>query len=153
MAISAGVSPQRRQRIEREQATSLLGQAIDFPFPQICAAWGVPDLGPEFRSPVRSEVPALFISGTLDTRTPMSDATEVRRHFSRGVQVTIVGAGHGDDLILSAPEIRQTILRFLSGQAVSDIRIAPPVLQPDHAGASSLGGRRLPINRRSRASR
>jgi len=128
---AAGVSPERWRRIEREQATSLFGRAIDFPFPQICSAWGVPDLGPEFRAPVRSEVPALFISGTLDTRTPMSDADEVRRRFSRSAQVTIVGAGHGDDLILSSPEIGQVILRFLSGQAVADTRIpvAPAALQ------------------------
>jgi hypothetical protein len=41
-------------------------------------AWGSPDLGDDFRAPVKSNVLALFISGTLDARTPVSNAEEYR---------------------------------------------------------------------------
>ena len=89
---------------------------------------------PDFRAPVHSSIPALFISGTLDTRTPASDAEEVRQYFPRGVHVTIDGAGHGDDLLISSSEISRLILKFLAGQVVTNTRIALAPLRFETAG-------------------
>lgn len=125
---ASGVSPERRRRIEEERREALLGSAIDFPFPEICTTWGVPDLGAEFRSPVRAKLPALFISGTLDTRTSASDAEEVRKHFSQAAHLILAGAGHGDDLLLSTPEIGRFMVRFLQGEPVTDTELALPPL-------------------------
>jgi pimeloyl-ACP methyl ester carboxylesterase/predicted enzyme related to lactoylglutathione lyase len=139
---ASGASPERLERIKREEPQTLLGGAIDFPFPTICEVWGVPDLGAAFRAPVHSSVPALFISGSLDTRTPEGDAEEVRRHFSRGIHLTIDGACHGDDLLLSSPEIGRLIVKFLAGETVTDTRIALAPLKFEPAGEG--GSRPVP---------
>jgi pimeloyl-ACP methyl ester carboxylesterase/catechol 2,3-dioxygenase-like lactoylglutathione lyase family enzyme len=117
-------SPERLARLKREAASALLGVAANFPFPELCDAWGVRDLGPGFRAPVHSALPALFISGTLDTRTPLADAEEVRRSFSASARLILEGAAHGDDLLLASPEIGRVIVRFLRGEPVGESRIA-----------------------------
>ena len=50
-------------------------------FPEVCDARGVSQLDASFRSPLASDVPALFISGTLDVRTPLSNAEETPERF------------------------------------------------------------------------
>ena len=97
--------------------------------PDVCDAWGNPDLGPIFRSPLKSEVPALFISGTLDARTPVSNAEECRSGFRNGQHLIIEGAWHSDPLFLSSPQIKEVMLEFLSGKPLSTTRIALPPLK------------------------
>jgi pimeloyl-ACP methyl ester carboxylesterase len=124
MDCASGVSKERRQRILREARGALLGNSIDFPFPDVCEGWGVPDAGEGFRSPVKSKVPTLFISGTLDARTPVSNAEEVRRGFSTSIHLIIDGAVHSDPLFLSSPRIKDVMLEFMRGRPVSTTRIA-----------------------------
>jgi pimeloyl-ACP methyl ester carboxylesterase len=61
---------------------------------------------------VRSKVPALFISGSLDGRTPISNAEEVRNGFANSAHLILEGASHGDDLFLSSPAILEAVLSF-----------------------------------------
>lgn len=125
---ASGVSPQRWARIEAERRESVFTDSLDFPFPEICPAWHVPDLGPAFRAPVRAALPALFIHGTLDTRTPLPDAREAGRLFPRGHHLILDGAVHGDDLLLASPEIGQRIVRFFAtGQARDETIVLPPL--------------------------
>jgi pimeloyl-ACP methyl ester carboxylesterase len=126
MDCASGASPERMARILLEEKQTLLGRLIDLPFPEICQAWGVPDLGAAFRSPVKSRVPTLFISGTLDARTPVSNAEEVRQGFSESAHLIIEGAAHSDDLFLSSPQIQQVMLEFMKGQNLSTTRITLP---------------------------
>jgi pimeloyl-ACP methyl ester carboxylesterase len=128
MDCSSGGSAERRRRIEREAKETLLGDLIDFPIPQVCDAWGSPDLGAAFRAPVKTSVPALFISGTFDVRTPVSNAEEVRKGFSNSTHLIIDGAVHSDPLFLSSPKIKEAMLEFMKGQPVSTTGITlPPV--------------------------
>jgi hypothetical protein len=138
MDCSSGISPARRRRIAREAKSGLLADVMDFPFPDVCGAWGNPDLGKAFREPVKkTNIPALFISGTLDVRTPPSNAEEVRRGFPNGVHLIIDGAVHSDPLFLSSPRIKDVMLEFMKGQKISTagIRLEPlrflPVNMPD----------------------
>jgi integrase len=64
---SSGTSAQRLARIQRETRVAKLAH-FDFPMPEVCPAWGVPELPPSERTPVRSKIPVLFISGTLFRR-------------------------------------------------------------------------------------
>lgn len=123
MDCASGATAGRIQRIAEEAPGTLLGDAINVPFPGICAAWEVPDLGDTFRAPLVSAVPALFISGTLDGRTPVANAEEVRRGFRNGIHLVIEGAGHSDPLFLSSPEIAKAMLAFLQGRPIPTRRI------------------------------
>ena len=129
MDCYSGISSDRRKRIATEAETTLLADVMDLPIPDICDAWGSPDLGEAFRSPVRTDVPTLFISGTLDVRTPPSNAEEVRRGFSSSEHLIIEGAVHSDPLFLSSPKIKDVMLEFMRGEKVSTTRITLPPLR------------------------
>ena len=116
---ASGVSPERYARIQHEAPQTLLGDLINFPFPDIAAAWESPDLGPQFRAPFTSEVPTLFLSGTLDTRTPISNAEEVRLGFPHSQHIIVEGATHSTAEIVQAPGITSAMLDFLRGQSVT----------------------------------
>ncbi len=129
MDCYSGVSADRRRQIEEEAKTCLLEDVIDLPHPYVCDAWGSPDLGDAFRQEPRSEVPALFISGTFDVRTPVSNAEEVRRGLPNSEHLIIEGAVHSDPLFLSSPRIKEVMLEFLKGQKTSTTRITLPPLK------------------------
>jgi pimeloyl-ACP methyl ester carboxylesterase len=123
MDCASGLSPERRQQIAREARTALLSDVMDFPFPDVCNAWGNPDAGTAFRAPTRSSLPTLFISGTFDVRTPPSNAEEVRKGFPNSTHLIIDGAVHSDPLFLSSPQIKDVMLEFMKGQKISTTRI------------------------------
>ena len=127
MDCASGLSNERRKQIAREVRTTLLGDVMDFPFPDVCDAWGNPDAGAAFRAPAKSRVPTLFISGTFDVRTPPTNAQEVRKGFPNGVHLIIDGAAHSDPLFLSSPQIKEVMLEFMKGHKVSTtgIRLEP----------------------------
>ena len=54
-----------RRAVSKAKRSTLLEDLSNFPFPDVCEEWKAPDLGDAFRSPLRSDVPVLFISGTL----------------------------------------------------------------------------------------
>jgi len=129
MDCFSGVSAARRRQIEEEAKTCLLADVIDLPHPYICDAWGSPDLGDGFRQDPTSNIPALFISGTFDVRTPVTNAEEVRRGFPNSEHLIIEGAVHSDPLFLSSPRIKEVMLEFMKGQKISTTRIVLPPLR------------------------
>ena len=129
MDCASGQTAARRERIAREAKETLLADLSNFPFPDACEAWKAPDLGDEFRSPVTSNVPVLFISGTLDARTPVSNAEEYRAGFANSTHMIIEGAVHSDPLFLASPKIKEGMMEFLRGQPVTVTKIAGPPLK------------------------
>jgi pimeloyl-ACP methyl ester carboxylesterase len=127
MDCASGASAERIKRIEREAKESLLGNHANQVFPDVCEVLGGVDLGPDFRAPVKSDVPVLFISGTLDARTPVSNAEEYRAGFQNSHHLIIDGAVHSDPLFLSSPKIKDVMLEFMKGQPLSttSIKLAP----------------------------
>ena len=129
MDCASGQTAARRERIAREAKGTLLEDIFNFPFPEICEEWKAPDLGDEFRSLVKADVPVLFISGTLDARTPISNAEEYRAGFPNSTHIIIEGAVHSDPLFLSSPQIKDGMLEFLKGQPVTTTRIKVPPMK------------------------
>lgn len=128
MDCASGISAGRRQRIAEEAKHTLLGDAINFPFPEVCAGISVPDVGDEFRGPLVSNVRALLISGTLDGRTRPRQADELRMTMPNAEHLVIEGAGHSDPLFLSTPKILEAMKAFLRGEPLRERYIeAPPV--------------------------
>lgn len=129
MDCASGISKARFDRIEKEKPNTLLSAIIDFPFPKICEAWNQKDLGDSFRAAVKTNVPTLFISGTLDGRTPISNAEETRKGFSNSQHLIIERAGHSDDLWISSPKIAETMVKFLKGDKIDSLKITLPPLK------------------------
>jgi pimeloyl-ACP methyl ester carboxylesterase/imidazolonepropionase-like amidohydrolase len=142
MDCASGLTAARRERIQREAKNTLLEDLSNYPFPNICEEWKAPDLGDTFRSLVRSDVPVLFISGTLDARTPISNAEEYRAGFPNSTHLIIEGAVHSDPLFLSSPKIKDVMLEFLKGLPVSTTKITLPPMK--FAKLLASGGQQPP---------
>lgn len=123
MDLASGITPHRRKLIEIQAKTTLLGDAINFPYLHHYDA--LPELvaGPEFRAPYPSELPVLCISGTLDGRTSVGNAVETLRYLPNGRHLVLEGAGHSDPLFLSSPRILEVMKAFFSGETVEDERV------------------------------
>ena len=129
MDCASGLTAVRSERIGREARETLLEDGANQIFPDICETWKAPDLGDSFRAPVRANVPVLFISGTLDARTPVSNAEEYRTGFPNSTHLIIEGAVHSDPLFLSSPKIKDAMLEFLKGVPVTTTKITLPPMK------------------------
>ncbi len=125
MDCASGQSPERAEARRRETPGSLLGDR-SAGLVATCASWPVEDLGDEYRSPLESDVPVLFISGSLDVKTPPENAEEIRRGFPNSRHLVIEGGSHDDDLLLAAPEILEGMVAFLrGGEPPERVELAP----------------------------
>ncbi|HEV2549516.1 MAG TPA: alpha/beta fold hydrolase [Stellaceae bacterium] len=59
-----------------------------------CRQWPQSNLPDDYRKPVRSDVPTLFVTGDLDGGTPLSFTPRVAEGFSNQISVVIQGQGH-----------------------------------------------------------
>ncbi len=121
---ASGATAERRAQIRREARVALLGDVINFPLPDINAVWQPKDLGDEFRKPVKSKAPALFISGSLDANTPPHRTEEVRQGFPNAAHLIIENAGHQD--LLRGPGIIEAVAAFVQGKKVESKKFALP---------------------------
>ena len=122
--LASGISPGRLALVRREARTAVLGEALNFPMPQLLGAVPGVDLGPAFRAPLRIDHPALLLAGTLDGRTPMSEQDEVAAQFRRKARVVVENAGH--NVFEAHPEVQGLLVRFFRGETVADTRLALP---------------------------
>ncbi|MFW6083898.1 MAG: alpha/beta fold hydrolase [Gemmatimonadota bacterium] len=128
---ASGISAERLERFLHQDSTTLLGGGDQLTGAYMADALGVPDLGDDFRGPVRSDIPVLLISGTLDGRTPVQNALDVMTGLPNAEHLIIENAGHSDDLFLSSPRILDVMRAFLAGRPLPTTRlvVAPPDLE------------------------
>jgi pimeloyl-ACP methyl ester carboxylesterase len=126
MDAASGISRRRLELFERQIKSSLLGDIVNFPMPHIADALGVPDLGDRFRAPFKSDVPVLFMSGTLDGRTYPESAHELIKRFSRGSHLIVENGGH--NLFEASPLIKDVVVAWFRGEApqMATMTLAPP---------------------------
>lgn len=138
MTCASYGSTERLARIDRERSDTILGPAIDAPLPDACDVPGLPRLPESFREPITSDVPVLFIGGTMDGRTPVSNARDVAKGFAFASTIVVDGAASVDDMLLTSPEVLTGIQRFLSGQPVESGRVEGPAWRFRRPYAKSL---------------
>ncbi len=122
--LASGISPARLALVRREAKAAVLGEALNFPMPQLLGVVPGVDLGAGFRSPLRIDQPALLVAGTLDGRTPMSEQDEVAAQFTRKSRVIVENAGH--NVFEAHPDVQGMMVRFFRGEAVADTRLSLP---------------------------
>lgn len=62
----------------------------------------------------------------------MSNADEVQVGFPNGLQFVIEGAAHGDDLFVSSPAIKETMVEFMKGNQLPATATTIPPLRFFH---------------------
>ena len=105
MDHAAGASLERSHRIEVERVDTLLDDSFNLPFPFIGEELGVAELDDAFRTSVESDTPTLFCAGTLDGRTPISNAKAALRGFPNGHLIVVEGMGHEEPALLLDPQV------------------------------------------------
>jgi len=119
---ASGATASRRKQIEREAKTSILSDMMNFPSLYIPGISDGTDLGDEFRSPIKTSVPTLFVSGDLDNNTQPFQADEVRKTFKQSTHIIVTNAGH--ESMLTEERCQQAMVDFLNGKDVSSVKIA-----------------------------
>lgn len=128
MDIASGISAPRLEMIRREAATGVLGDAINFPMPHAAGMRPSLDLGADFRAPLQSSVPTLFISGTLDGRTSPTEAREELKGLRNGRLLLVENGGH--NIFEADKRVADAVVAFFRGADVpSTIRLEPPVFR------------------------
>ena len=128
MDCASGGTRARLEIIERERAdqANVLGDAIMAPFfPEACESCGMRDLGDEFRASFGSDVPVLFVSGSLDVRTPQENVDAIGAGFPNHVHVIVRNAGHESRELMSE-EFRTLYQAFLRGEAIQGCVLTLP---------------------------
>ena len=121
MDAASGSSADRLATIEQQRQTALLDDSFNLPFPFVAEELGVADLGDTFRTPVKTDTPALFCCGTLDGRTPVSNAQAAMKGFPNSHLIVVEGASHETPDVLLDPQ-----MAFLRGEEVSVERLVKP---------------------------
>jgi len=109
MDCASYASVSRLHRIASEARTSVLGDAINFPMPDLCDLPGLPRLSDAYRRAWTSPVPALLIAGTWDGRTPVQNALDVGHALPRSRVLVIERASHA---LFREAEVNEALLQF-----------------------------------------
>ncbi len=135
MRCASGSSRERELRIGKEVQSAMLGDVTDFAEERICRAWGVEPLPDEFRAIVRSALPTLFVSGTLDGDAPEEDTMDVLTGFPKGQHLRVSGAAHVG-LGYQDSMTRAAIVRFFEEGRLASPRIELSALVFERLGAT-----------------
>lgn len=84
----------REQDVARETQGTFLGDYRVRQQQAACKEWPTRTLPNDYRAPVKSAVPTLFVSGDADGGTPVWYADHVAAGFSNRIQVIVKGQGH-----------------------------------------------------------
>ena len=86
----------------------------------VCRVWPRGPVDEDLRAPLRSEVPALLLSGSDDPVTPPGYAQEAARAFTHQLDVVLEGFGHGQ---LTAPCVDRLMAQFVARASVEALDV------------------------------
>ena len=84
--LASGASEERWSAIEKEAQESIFGNVVNFPFSAVKDSWPKTELSFDSSIPIKTEIPTLFITGTLDCRTPVAQVEETTKEFKKAIQ-------------------------------------------------------------------
>lgn len=113
---ASGISQSRWAQVQSQSQNALLWRTHNLPYPDMPIA--VDDLGDTFRADFSSDIPSLFIAGSLDGRTFIEEQQHNASQFTQSVFLTVNGAGH--NLFMLSPMISKQISAFFNQQKVVD---------------------------------
>ena len=108
--------------IDRERlADTFLGTLQLDGLDTVCRIWPHGPIDADLHAPLRSDVPALLLSGSDDPVTPPAFAHLAARGFSHGLSIVLGGFGHGQ---LTAPCMDHVLAQFLARASVVGLDVS-----------------------------
>ena len=125
VVCSAPSSTQRSDQARREASRMVLGAPFDnlMQSAELCSAFGGVGVKPKPQDAVKSSRPVLFITGTLDDRTPIENAEQTRRGFPNSAHVIVENGGHET---LPATAVQEVVSDFCHGKEIKTHRLVFP---------------------------
>jgi len=106
------------EALENAARNTFLGSGLAHTWKKICSVFPPATPVRKFRDAVKTDKPALLLSGELDPVTPPSWAEEARRTLPNSVHLVLPGVGHGATPYGCVPKIVQ---RFLKAGSVANL--------------------------------
>ena len=112
---SLGVTPNRQRQLRSDPGTEFLGQWNWDAYIATAGIWPTADVGDDFRTPVPTPIPIIFVQGDWDTSTPMENAMEIVKSFPHGRVLIVERGEHAgiEPLAQSVPKVWGQLLDFL----------------------------------------
>lgn len=128
IACSEDVAFLREEEVVPETQGTFLGEYRVRQQQAACKDWPKASLPTDYRTPVRSSVPTLFVSGDSDPATPLWFTERVAPGFSERVEVVLRGQGHTEWSDCVA-QLNQRLVRSGAVRGL-DASSCPPVPRP-----------------------
>jgi len=119
-AIASGVTDERLRLIDLQAKESPFGNVVNFPFYDARKVWPQTELPMDTAKPLTTSVRTLFITGSLDCRTPVQQVNETIKEFDNAIHLVVENAGH-EQAMWDREIFDEAIPQFLTGHDVSKI--------------------------------
>ncbi len=120
-ALASGVSDERLLEIEKQLVENLFGNVVNFPFYDAKKVWPINVVNMDMSTVLTTSVRTLFVTGSLDCRTPVQQVTEIMKGFNNATHLVVENAGH-EQAMWDTEIFDDAIPQFLSGKDVSQIK-------------------------------
>jgi pimeloyl-ACP methyl ester carboxylesterase len=120
-ALASGVSDERLLEIEKQLKENLFGNVVNFPFYDARKVWPINVVNMDMSTVLTTSVRTLFVTGSLDCRTPVQQVTEIMKGFNNATHLIVENAGH-EQAMWDTEIFDEAIPQFLSGKDVSQIK-------------------------------
>ena len=121
---ASGWDPERLERVRDEAGSSPFANIRNlYLSPALCDSVRAANLGAAFRAPIVSEIPVLFISGSMDATTPPFEAEEIAWGFPNGFHMIVHNGFHET---LGIREVQRSVTEYFSGKDIRGRGIVMP---------------------------
>jgi len=117
---SEDIDPLTWDGIARETTGTFMGDFLIAAYKRVCERWPSAKLPESYFRAVRSDRPALFLSGDRDPVTPVGGGNAVAAGWPNSRHVVVPGGGHGQ----GGPCITQMILELVETASVEGIDVS-----------------------------
>jgi hypothetical protein len=102
-----------------EQSAPFFGVPFVKEMQPICALWPKAELPADYWLPIKSDVPALLLSGKHDPVTPEAWAQSVAEHLSNATKLSAAGGNHSISIEGCVPQL---IAQFIERASMQDVK-------------------------------
>ena len=99
------------QESQERAAATFLGESLVETWGKVCASWPRGTVADGYHEPIRSDVPALVLSGELDPVTPPRWGEAIAQGLPNSHHIVVPGVGHGTSALGCVPSLIADFIR------------------------------------------